>query len=161
MEKKYYSMKELFSLIKKPNGNLCLKLITENQELLSIAWGKNKNHNWYGGYFDYLTDVMNIAKELYTTFDNLRPLPFSLSDTLLVLYLQEETLKKFISNEYGVELKLLKDEKDNILSNERIKNSLELFIDICDSWSSNVWSSYPLERNDPWLGAKRNKLWVI
>ena len=90
MKPKYHTLNELLGLIDEPNGSTCHRLLMENKNLFSNARGSSHNHQaWRGGYIDHLTEIMNIATALYTTLNQLRPLPFSLSDSLLVLYLHD------------------------------------------------------------------------
>src|SRR6185295_3639509 len=42
-----------------------------------------------GGYIDHVTEIMNIAVVLYERLGELRPLPFSRSDLLLVVFLHD------------------------------------------------------------------------
>lgn len=62
----------------------------ENQALFEKSLGSIHNHQAYeGGYTHHLEEAMNIALVLHNTYSDLRPLPFSLSDALLVLYLHD------------------------------------------------------------------------
>ena len=90
MKQKYYRLPELIEMIEEPNSSLCNILLQDNYELFSKARGSGYNHQaWEGGYLDHLTEIMNIAVVLYEPLNNKRTLPFSLSDTLLVLYLHD------------------------------------------------------------------------
>lgn len=90
MSQKYYSLEELFDLIEEPNRTACIKIYTENKHIFDTSKGsKTKHQAWEGGYLDHIRDVMNIAIQLYATLDRLRPLQFTLSDALLVLYLHD------------------------------------------------------------------------
>jgi hypothetical protein len=86
----YLPIRELISLIKGPNNAACLQLLEDNLDLFNLARGSTNNHQaWEGGYLDHVTEVMNIAVQLYACLDPLRSLPFSLSDALLVTYLHD------------------------------------------------------------------------
>jgi len=90
MEPKYYSLTELLNKIEEPNGSVCKRMLEENKERFSCAIGSSHNHqSWEGGYLDHLTEIMNIAILLYKPLNEARPLHFSLSDALLVLYLHD------------------------------------------------------------------------
>ncbi len=90
MKKKYHSLESMLELIEEPNRTACEHILNDNLELFKTAKGSSNNHHtWLGGYYDHIQEVMNIAIILYTTLNSLRPLPFSLSDVLLVLYLHD------------------------------------------------------------------------
>lgn len=87
----YLSIDDLVSLIDEPNRGACVRLLDENRELFETARGSTHNHQtWDGGYIDHVTDGMNYARHLYA-FDEAfgRPLPFSLSDAVLVFFLHD------------------------------------------------------------------------
>lgn len=57
---------------------------------MRAAAGATHNHQaWLGGYLDHIRETMNIAVALYSSLENRRSLPFTLSDTLLVLFLHD------------------------------------------------------------------------
>lgn len=91
MQTRYHSLNELIDMIDEPNKRCCKNIFEDNKELFIDARGSSYKHqNWWGGYLDHLTETMNYATVFYSTLDNLRPLPFSLSDSLLVLYLHDK-----------------------------------------------------------------------
>jgi len=80
----------MLELIDEPNRTACEHILNDNLELFKTVQGSAHNHHtWIGGYYDHIMDVMNIAIVLYERLNSLRPLPFSLSDLLLVLYLHD------------------------------------------------------------------------
>ena len=90
MNKKYYTLESMLELIDEPNRTACKNILEDNLELFKTVQGSAHNHHtWIGGYYDHIMDVMNIAIVLYERLNSLRPLPFSLSDLLLVLYLHD------------------------------------------------------------------------
>ena len=90
MPEKYYSLDGLLGLIDEPNRDSCYIILEDNYQLFREARGSTHNHQtWEGGYLDHVTEVMNIGVIFYSALNNLRPLPFSLSDALLVLYLHD------------------------------------------------------------------------
>ena len=90
MAKKYYSLNELINIIPEPNKTACYKIFLENEERFRNARGSSHNHQyWKGGYLDHLTEIMNLAIVFYKTLNDIRPLQFSLSDSLLSLYLHD------------------------------------------------------------------------
>lgn len=87
----YLTIEELIGLIDEPNRSICLKILEDHRKLFETARGSTHNHQtWEGGYIDHITDGMNYARHLYT-FDSGfgRPLPFSVSDTLLIFFLHD------------------------------------------------------------------------
>ena len=80
----------MLELIEEPNRSACITILQDNEKLFKTAKGSSNNHHtWLGGYYDHIMEVMNIAIVLYERLNSLRPLPFSLSDLLLVLYLHD------------------------------------------------------------------------
>lgn len=88
---KYFSIEELISHIDSPYKEGCQKILLEHRKLFEKTRGSTHNHQtWDGGYIDHITDCLNYAFHLYdfdTTFG--RPLPFSKSDALLIIYLHD------------------------------------------------------------------------
>lgn len=86
----YHTIEELLDLIDEPNGSACKHILSDNRKLFQTVQGSTNNHqNWPGGYFDHVQEIMNIATILYDRLSSVRPLPFSLSDLLLVVYLHD------------------------------------------------------------------------
>ncbi len=118
---KYYNLDELINMVGEPNKNSCNKIYIENKEIFEKAKGsKTKHQAWEGGYLDHITEVMNIGIKLYNELNKFRELPFSLSDSLLVLYLHDlekpwkysnnptkkQELEKFENKEEFIESKI-------------------------------------------------------
>lgn len=86
----YLSAIERVGLIEYPNGAACKRLLEDNLTLFSTVQGSTHNHqNWRGGYLDHITEVMNIAWVLFFELNSHRPLPFTISDILLVVFLHD------------------------------------------------------------------------
>ncbi len=86
----YYSMENLIDRIDEPNRTGCIKILNDNRKAFQTAQGSTNNHqNWPGGYFDHIQEVMNLAVVLFESLNSARPLPFLLSDALLVVYLHD------------------------------------------------------------------------
>ena len=86
----YESVESLIARIDEPNRSACARIVAENRALFATVQGSTNNHQaWRGGYLDHVTEIMNIANVLYDRFDALRPLPFSRSDLLLVVFLHD------------------------------------------------------------------------
>lgn len=117
---KYYSIRELIDFIDEPSKSCCFKILEENEELFKLAKGsKTKHQAWEGGYLDHVAETMNLAIMLYDILNKKRPLPFSLSDALLVLFLHD--LEKPWKQLRKDEIKL---EDENGIKNE---NAIENF----------------------------------
>lgn len=86
----YVSIDDLIQLITEPNRTTVRKILADNRELFGKVQGSTHNHQaWSGGYLDHITEVMNIAVVLFRALDAKRPLPFSISDILLVVFLHD------------------------------------------------------------------------
>lgn len=87
----YLSIDKLIEFIYEPNRTICQRILKENRSLFEQARGSTYNHQtWNGGYIDHVADGMNYARHLYS-FDEAfgRPLPFSMSDALLIFFLHD------------------------------------------------------------------------
>lgn len=100
----YLTIDQLIELIDEPNRSICQRILANHRALFEKARGSTHNHQtWEGGYIDHVTDEMNYARHLYA-FDEAfgRPLPFSLSDALLVFFLHDlEKPWRILVNEHG------------------------------------------------------------
>ncbi len=87
---RYRSVDELVDLIEEPNREPCRRILIDHRQLFQIVPGSTNNHQaWPGGYVDHVQEIMNIAVVLYEQLSALRPLPFTLSDLLLVVFLHD------------------------------------------------------------------------
>ncbi|MBI2023686.1 hypothetical protein HYT01_03960 [Candidatus Giovannonibacteria bacterium] len=90
MKPNYYTIEQMLGMIDEPNRSACTRILMDNRKLFQTVQGSTNNHqNWLGGYFDHVQEIMNIAVILYERLGSIRPLPFSLSDLLLVVYLHD------------------------------------------------------------------------
>jgi len=100
----YRIIDDCLKLIEEPNRSICHRILADNRALFETARGSTHNHQtWDGGYIDHVTDGLNYARHLYA-FDAAfgRPLPFSLSDALLVFFLHDlEKPWRIIVNKRG------------------------------------------------------------
>lgn len=86
----YHTIEQMLDMIDEPNRSVCVKILADNRRLFQTVQGSTNNHqNWPGGYFDHVQETMNIAVVLYERLVVIRPLPFSLSDLLLIVYLHD------------------------------------------------------------------------
>ena len=90
MKPNYYTIEQMLKMIDEPNRTACQRILIDNRQMFQAVQGSTNNHqNWPGGYFDHVQEIMNIAVVLYERLNSVRPLPFSLSDLLLVVYLHD------------------------------------------------------------------------
>ncbi len=90
MKPLYYSLEQFMGMIDEPNRSRCFKLFIDHRERFRSARGSSYIHQaWPGGYLDHIQEVMNLAVIFYRALSAARPLLFSLSDALLVLYLHD------------------------------------------------------------------------
>jgi len=87
---KYLTVEEMLGMVEESNRHACIRILNDNRKLFQTVQGSTNNHqNWPGGYFDHVQEIMNIAIVLYERLDSIRPLPFSISDLLLVVYFHD------------------------------------------------------------------------
>lgn len=100
----YQKLGDLIHLIDEPARFVCLKIWQDHQELFEKTRGSTHNHQiWDGGYIDHITDGLNYARCLYQLDASFgRPMPFSISDALLIFYLHDlEKPWRFLVTEDG------------------------------------------------------------
>ena len=87
----YRSIEENIALIDEPAQGICRRILADHRPLFERTPGSTHNHQtWQGGYIDHVTDGMNYARNLYALDSAFgRPLPFSLSDVLLIFFLHD------------------------------------------------------------------------
>lgn len=86
----YLTFGQLLKLVDEPYRSAFQRLIAEHGGLFRSARGSSHNHQaWEGGYADHVREVMNTAVVLYDALGQHRPLPFSLSDALVVLFVHD------------------------------------------------------------------------
>lgn len=91
MTPKYFTIEELINFIDEPNRTACMKIYRENRKLFETIPGSTHNHQaWRSGYIEHINEVCNYAYYLYD-FDASfgRPLPFSKSDGILIMFLHD------------------------------------------------------------------------
>src|SRR5215470_20398319 len=90
MSTRYLSFGELLQRIEQPYRFAFQQLLAGHDALFRSARGSSHNHQaWAGGYADHIREVMNLAVVLHESLGRLRPLPFSLSDALVVLFVHD------------------------------------------------------------------------
>jgi len=176
--KKYFNIFELISLIQEPNKSAFLRMIKENEDIFFQAKGSAIKHQaWEGGYVDHITECLNMAIHLFETLDNLRNLPFSLEDCLIVLFLhdlekpwlyggkisfnqREErySFREQILYDYGVSLtddqmialRYVEGEGKDYSPTKRVMNPLGAFCHSCDTLSARMWHDRPYDKQEQW-----------
>ena len=99
----YHSIDTLLGMIEGGNGDACRRIYDDYRDKFEAGLGSSSNHQfWPGGYIDHVTDAMNIGVKVYEMYNQLRPLPFSVSDVLLIVYLHDlEKPFKYVFNPDG------------------------------------------------------------
>src|SRR5688572_23699795 len=86
----YLPISELLAQIEGPNGEGCRRLFETYQHRFEVSPGSSHNHqHWPGGYRDHVGEAMNIGAQVYDLYNSLRPLPFTKSDVLLIVFLHD------------------------------------------------------------------------
>jgi hypothetical protein len=175
MSPDYLSIQQIFTLIDEPNRSCCIKLFDEHKDRFEKAPGAQTKHQaWPGGYIHHLEETMNFARSLYDLMSRDRPLPFSLSDALLVLYLhdlekpfkyvapimdfnsdnEEKDFLVSIAKSYNFNLTpehlngltYIHGEGDEYHPTKRIQGPLAAFVHVCDVVSARIWFDYPKQK---------------
>lgn len=90
MPSPYLSFEQLMLRVDEPYRSAFRRLLAEHGGLFRSARGSSHNHQaWPGGYADHVREAMNIAVVLYEALSPLRPVPFSLSDALVVMFVHD------------------------------------------------------------------------
>lgn len=88
------SIEDFVALLSDDRKRLCQQVM-KLKGFNTLPGSLTKHQNWDGGYRDHVTDIMNIAENLYDSLVNLRPLPFTKNDALFILFLHD--LNKLLS----------------------------------------------------------------
>lgn len=162
-------LETILDMIDEPNRSACRKLYHDNKEIFDAAKGSRSNHQWWdGGYADHIREVSAIARMLYSQMDGKRPLPFTLSDAVLVLFLHDlekpwkygrpqtpiadgEQFKEGKISEYGIlldprhlnALAYVHGELNDYSGDRRVQAPLAAFVHCCDTLSARVWYDEP------------------
>lgn len=164
------SIPEMLGMIDSVNAPRATQLFNEELPRLKLAFGSSHNHQaWPGGYLDHVQEVMNIAINLYTALECMRsPMPFALSDALLVLFLHDlekpwkgsiatwtkesrRALRSDLIARAGIVLTAVQEnamryvegEGDDYTPTKRVMNELAAFCHMCDVCSARIWHDRP------------------
>lgn len=82
----YLDLPALLASLTGAQGERMRKLYEDHASAYAHARGSNALHQaWPGGYWDHVCEVGNVAVRQYAWMSEVRPLPFTLHDALLVL----------------------------------------------------------------------------
>ena len=185
----YGSFDELLERVDEPHRSGLQRILSIHRDRIQSARGSSYNHQaWTGGYADHVREVMNCAVALYETMSQLRPLPFTLSDALIVLFVHDlekpwayeevdgtwrrkpglkENAHAFrmaklaevnvaLPAELEQAVLFVEGEGSDYSNQTRGMSPLAAFCHMCDVASARVWHDFPLEQDDPWVGARRS-----
>lgn len=86
----YHSLDQMLEMIDPEQGVVLRNILKDNFSLFEKASGSSNNHQaWPGGYIDHVTESMNLALQFYITLNACRPLDFTLSEALVVMFLHD------------------------------------------------------------------------
>lgn len=87
---KYKTIEELIDMIDRPIKTKIYDVYHKYKAEFITAQGSQNNHQaWVGGLLDHIVDAMNIGRLLYQGMSIKRPLPFTVSDVLVVIFLHD------------------------------------------------------------------------
>ena len=149
--------------INDPRTKYIISFHSQNKEIISKAKGSSKNHQWWvGGYQDHVHETLIIARRLYKTMNDFRPLPFLLDSALIVLYFHDiekitkyttglkfdkhqfynEEIKKYqiwFTDEEINALTYIHGENEHYSNSKRTMNELAAFCHCVDTISARIW----------------------
>ena len=166
------TLANLLDVVEPVNRKKCYQLLLDNMERFERAMGSSHNHQaWTGGYLDHVREVMHIGLTLYSALNSMRPLPFSMGDASLVLFLHDlekpwkdaESIwdfktkagrKKFRLDkltEYDIQLtpeqhnalEYVEGEGSDYSPKRRVMNEMAAFCHMCDVASARIWFDEP------------------
>lgn len=172
----YHTILEMLGMIDEPDRSGLRRMYLENRERFLKTPGSTHNHQaWPGGYHDHVEDIMNMSILHYPAEESTgRPMPFTLSSSLKVLFLHDiekpwkeeleirtdpekmrfrlDLLKRYGINLTPDEVNALtyvEGEKDDYSKRHRLSTPLAAWCHLWDSWSARGRPEYP-GKGDPW-----------
>lgn len=159
-------IENLLEFVEEAHRAHCLAFITEFNDLFDTSKGSAIKHQpWPGGYRDHVTEVMHIAMVTYHALEQIRPLPFSLSDALFCCFLhdiekiwkhaldprdkQDVDKDKILREEFHLNadhwnaVKYAHGEGDDYHPTKLIQHPLAAFVHHCDNTSARIWFDKP------------------
>lgn len=172
MREKKRSVGQYLRLIPGENARRTFALLSDESARFEAAPGSSAKHQaWPRGYLDHLEEAMWLAENLHREMSAARPLPFSLGDAVLVLFLHdlekpwkylpphlsfrdEHAEHSFVGDlvtRYGIELsdehrnalRYIHGEGEDYLPGARVQGPLAAFCHVCDVLSARVWHDEP------------------
>jgi hypothetical protein len=158
-----HPINEEIAKINDPRTKAILFFHDQHKEIMSRARGSSKNHQWWiGGYRDHIYETLIIARLLYKTMNDFRPLPFLLDSALIVLYFHDiekitkyttgaefdkdhfykEGIKKYqisFTDEELNALTYIHGENQHYSNQKRTMNELAAFCHCVDTISARIW----------------------
>ena len=160
------TIETLLKLVDDPHRQECLDFIKTYSGLFNSSKGSAIKHQpWPGGYRDHVTEVMYIAFHTYKALEEIRPLPFTMSDALVGCFLHD--VEKIWKHALDPEHKQDIDKNDLLDSHftmtpdlwnainyahgegedyhptDRIQKPLAAFVHHCDNTSARIWYDKP------------------
>jgi hypothetical protein len=72
------------------NQPIMQRILADNRDLLRTAAGSRaSHHSWPGGYWDHITECLNLAVAHYALWEAIRPLPYQLWEAFEVLFVHD------------------------------------------------------------------------
>jgi hypothetical protein len=72
------------------NRPVMRKILEDHRPLLQTAAGsRSSHHSWPGGYWDHVTECLNLAVAHYALWSALRPLPYDIWEAYEVLFVHD------------------------------------------------------------------------
>lgn len=163
------TIETLLQLVDEPHRSDCFNFIAKNRRLFDSSKGSAIKHQpWIGGYRDHISEVMHIALVTYRALEDIRPLPFTLSDALFACFLHDIekvwkhtadpadkvevdkeqilTTEFHLNDDHWNAIKYAHGEGDDYHPTERIQKPLAAFVHHCDNTSARIWFDYPKQR---------------
>lgn len=167
------SLNELILKLTPNQQRVAQKIIqTFEKDFWKIPGSRAKHQAWEGGYVSHLEEAMNIASILLRALKDVRPLPFTESDALFMLFLHDcdklfryssstplphddaqdlflETLKETwgyqLTPEEKNALMYVHGEGSDYNEVQRVMLPLAAFIHCCDIISARIWFDFGRE----------------
>lgn len=175
----YLRAEDLLELLPANQSEIARLLHDHGARFRQAPGSRGAHHAWGGGYWDHLTETLNIAVVLYAALAAQRPVPFLVSDAVLVLFLHDlekpfkygplegyepletkrdralfrlDLMARYniqLTEPQHIALRYVEGEGDDYREGERTMNALAAFCHMCDVWSARGWPDYP-KRASSW-----------
>lgn len=171
----YKNLDYFLNHIDEPNRTGCLGIFNDNKERIEKSPGSLTKHQaWEGGYINHLEEAMNVAFGMFEMLNGFRPLDFTLSDALLILFLHDlekpfryvepkqeldtenekkafvqtfiDTYNIVLTKNHENALHYIHGEGDDYSRTINVQKPLAAFVHLCDTVSARIWHEYP--KND-------------